>query len=64
MTMMYPVPWYIVPNLIETYITSQYKPDKLATAHGEVARVMQHHFYLDAVERFKNIGGPRAEPRK
>lgn len=44
-------PWYIIPKLVRTYVISSLKPEKLARSHAEVARVMQHHFFLAANER-------------
>jgi CHAT domain-containing protein/tetratricopeptide (TPR) repeat protein len=56
-------PWYIVPSLVQTYITSQIKPEKLATSHAEVARVMQNNFFLNAQARFEDIGGPQPDSK-
>lgn len=55
-------PWYIVPAIVQTYITSQLKPEMLRRSHAEVARMMQHSFYLSAVSRYEDIGGPRPNP--
>jgi tetratricopeptide (TPR) repeat protein len=54
-------PWYVVPSLIETAITTQMSPDALLKAHKEVARVMQHEFFLRVQERYEKLKGPKPD---
>jgi tetratricopeptide (TPR) repeat protein len=57
------MPWYIVPNLVQTYVRSQLKPETLQRSHAEVARMIQRNFFQGAMARFERFGGPRPNPR-
>ncbi|HEX2906292.1 MAG TPA: CHAT domain-containing protein [Phototrophicaceae bacterium] len=41
-------PWYLIPNLVDTYITSQLTPETKRLCHERVARVIEQDFVLDA----------------